>query len=48
MYSNIFEISMATIVSFVARGLSTTDYFCYPAMSSAGVVLILPGYVIRK
>lgn len=48
MYSNIFEISIATLVSFVARGLSTTQYFCYESLSSAGVVLILPGYTIRE
>lgn len=47
MYSSIFEISVATIVSFISRGLSTTGYFCYQSLSSAGVVLILPGYVIR-
>lgn len=47
MYSNIFEISIATIVSFSARGLSATNIFCYQAISSAGVVLVLPGYVIR-
>ncbi|EGG10445.1 uncharacterized protein MELLADRAFT_33673 [Melampsora larici-populina 98AG31] len=46
MYSNIFEISIATLVSFVARGLSTTQFFCYESLSSAGVVLILPGYTI--
>ncbi|WRT67610.1 uncharacterized protein IL334_004582 [Kwoniella shivajii] len=46
MYSNIFEISIATIVSFTARGLSTTGIFCYQAVVSAGVVLILPGYTI--
>ncbi|KAA1096954.1 hypothetical protein PGT21_032365 [Puccinia graminis f. sp. tritici] len=46
MYSSIFEISVATIVSFISRGLSTTNYFCYESLSSAGVVLILPGYII--
>ncbi|RXK38545.1 hypothetical protein M231_04177 [Tremella mesenterica] len=46
MYSNIFEISIAIIISFTARGLSTTGYFCYQAVASAGVVLILPGYTI--
>ncbi|PLW04473.1 hypothetical protein PCANC_28410 [Puccinia coronata f. sp. avenae] len=46
MYSSIFEISVATIVSFISRGLSTTGIFCYQSLSSAGVVLILPGYVI--
>ncbi|KAK8858427.1 hypothetical protein IAR55_002654 [Kwoniella newhampshirensis] len=46
MYSNIFEISIATVISFTARGLSTTGIFCYQAVASAGVVLILPGYTI--
>ncbi|KAK4686118.1 hypothetical protein P7C73_g4009, partial [Tremellales sp. Uapishka_1] len=46
MYNNIFEISIATIISFAARGLSTTNLFCYQAVVSAGVVLVLPGYTI--
>ncbi|ORY21980.1 hypothetical protein BCR39DRAFT_552470 [Naematelia encephala] len=46
MYSNIFEISIATVISFTARGLSSTGLFCYQAVGSAGVVLILPGYTI--
>lgn len=37
------------MVSFVARALSSipSGIFCYNAISSAGVVLILPGYLIR-
>jgi len=42
------RISIATVVSFTARGLATTGIFCYQAVASAGVVLILPGYVICK
>lgn len=42
----IYRISIATLVSFISRALSTTDYFCYPALSSAGVVLVLPGYAV--
>ena len=42
------RISVATITSFIARGLSTTQYFCYPALASSGVVLIRPGYAICK
>ena len=42
------RISIATVISFTARGLSTTNIFCYQAVVSAGVTLILPGYVIRK
>lgn len=37
-------------VSLTARGLSTIpdNLFCYSAISSAGVVTILPGFTIRK
>ena len=34
------------VISFVARGLATTNIFCYQSVASAGVVLILPGYAI--
>ncbi|PWN48059.1 DUF1212-domain-containing protein [Violaceomyces palustris] len=46
MYSNVFEISVAIIISFISRGLSTTGIFCYQAIASSGVILVLPGYVI--
>ncbi|EGO04471.1 hypothetical protein SERLA73DRAFT_128527, partial [Serpula lacrymans var. lacrymans S7.3] len=48
MYANVYEISVSIIVSFVARALSTIpgNLFCYDAISSAGVVLILPGFTI--
>jgi uncharacterized membrane protein YjjP (DUF1212 family) len=44
------RISVSIIVSFVARGLSSIpgNLFCYNAISSAGVVLILPGFTICK
>ena len=37
-------------VSFVARALSTirSQIFCYAAISSAGVVTVLPVYLIRE
>ncbi|GAA5899654.1 hypothetical protein JCM5296_001388 [Sporobolomyces johnsonii] len=46
IFSNIFEISVAALISFAARGLSTTGYFCYESIASAGVVMVLPGYVV--
>lgn len=46
VFANIFEISIACLISFVSRGLSTTNLFCYEALSSAGVVLVLPGYIV--
>ncbi|KAI0053134.1 DUF1212-domain-containing protein [Auriscalpium vulgare] len=48
IYANVYEISVSIIVSFLARALSCIPgrIFCYTAISSAGVVLILPGFTI--
>ncbi|KXN85677.1 Pheromone-regulated membrane protein 10 [Leucoagaricus sp. SymC.cos] len=48
MYANVYEISVSIFVAFVARGLSSVPghVFCYSAISSAGVVLILPGFTV--
>ncbi|KAF9076107.1 hypothetical protein BDP27DRAFT_1442803 [Rhodocollybia butyracea] len=48
MYANVYEISVSIIVAFVARALSNIpgNFFCYSAISSAGVVLILPGFTV--
>ncbi|KAI0931784.1 hypothetical protein AcW2_000592 [Taiwanofungus camphoratus] len=47
-YANVYEISVSIIVSFIARVLGSIpgNIFCYSAISSAGVVLILPGFTI--
>lgn len=44
-----FRISMAMLMSFLARALSSIpgDYFCYIAISSSAIVGILPGYLVR-
>lgn len=49
MYANVFEITVAIFVSFAARGLSSipSSLFCYTAISSSGIIGILPGYLIR-
>ncbi|KAI0801052.1 DUF1212-domain-containing protein [Fomes fomentarius] len=48
IYANVYEISVSIIISFLARMLGTLpgNFFCYSAISSAGVVLILPGFTI--
>ncbi|KAI0921250.1 hypothetical protein AcW2_006282 [Taiwanofungus camphoratus] len=48
LYANVFEITVTIIISFLARGLSSirSQIFCYTAISSAGIVGILPGYLI--
>lgn len=45
-----YRITVTIIISFLARGLSSirSQIFCYTAISSAGIVGILPGYLIRK
>ncbi|KAH7887628.1 hypothetical protein F5I97DRAFT_1806015 [Phlebopus sp. FC_14] len=48
MYANVFEITTAMLMSFTARGLGSirSEIFCYTAISSAGIIGILPGYLI--
>ncbi|KAF8489254.1 hypothetical protein F5888DRAFT_1747292 [Russula emetica] len=48
LYANVFEVSVAIFISFLARALSSIhiELFCYTAISSAGIVCILPGYLI--
>ncbi|KAM5545760.1 hypothetical protein V8D89_000798 [Ganoderma adspersum] len=46
LYSNVFEITVATVFSFIAAALSAAPYFCYSAIASASVVLILPGFIV--
>ncbi|KAJ8516926.1 hypothetical protein ONZ45_g5812 [Pleurotus djamor] len=46
LYSNIFEITIATLLSFLAAALAETHRFCYSAVASASVVLILPGFIV--
>lgn len=42
--SSIFEIIVTTIISFVAAALASTEIFCYAAITSSSIVLILPGW----
>ncbi|EOR01514.1 hypothetical protein J056_004300 [Wallemia ichthyophaga EXF-994] len=46
LFTNIFEISMAAVNSFLAASLAETNKACYSAVASGSVVLILPGYII--
>ena len=44
-------LAVVMIVSFAAQGLSairSSKMFCYTAISSSGIVGILPGYLIRE
>ncbi|GAA5888536.1 hypothetical protein JCM6882_008989 [Rhodosporidiobolus microsporus] len=46
LYSSLFEIVIACIISFLAAALASTKYFCFAAVVSGSVVLILPGYIV--
>ncbi|PLB53562.1 DUF1212-domain-containing protein [Aspergillus steynii IBT 23096] len=51
MYSNVFEVSVAILVSFLARAFGSIrvdgqPVFCFPAMAQASIALILPGYSV--
>lgn len=42
LYGNVFEITIATLLSFLSAALASTKHFCYSAVASSSVVLILP------
>lgn len=42
LYGNVFEITVATLLSFVSAALASTKRICYEAVASSSVVLILP------
>ncbi|KAK7002440.1 DUF1212-domain-containing protein [Favolaschia claudopus] len=46
LYSNIFEITVATLFSFLSAALASSGHFCYSAVASSSVVLILPGFIV--
>ncbi|KAJ7101471.1 hypothetical protein B0H15DRAFT_816210 [Mycena belliarum] len=46
LYSNVFEITIATLISFLAAALASTGVFCFAAVASSAVVLILPGFIV--
>ncbi|KAJ7760897.1 DUF1212-domain-containing protein [Mycena maculata] len=46
LYSNVFEITVATLFSFLSAALAQTGVFCYSAVASSSVVLILPGFIV--
>ncbi|KAL8277568.1 hypothetical protein RQP46_010000 [Phenoliferia psychrophenolica] len=46
LYSSLFEIVIAAVFSFIAAALGSTQYFCFSALASGSIVLILPGYIV--
>lgn len=51
MYSNVSEVSIAMVTSFIARAFGSIhggQVFCFSAIAQSSIVLILPGYTLRK
>ncbi|KAG2129605.1 hypothetical protein DEU56DRAFT_816968 [Suillus clintonianus] len=46
LYGNVFEITVATLLSFLSAALASTKRVCYEAVASSSVVLILPGFIV--
>ncbi|KDN36610.1 hypothetical protein RSAG8_10713, partial [Rhizoctonia solani AG-8 WAC10335] len=46
LYSNVFEITIAGLLSFIAGAFAASKHVCYAAVASGSVVLILPGYIV--
>ncbi|GAA5820060.1 hypothetical protein JCM3770_002122 [Rhodotorula araucariae] len=46
LYSSLFEIVIACVIAFLAAALASTKYFCFAAVVSGSIVLILPGYIV--
>jgi uncharacterized membrane protein YjjP (DUF1212 family) len=51
LYSNVLEVSATVLISFLARAFGSIrggDLFCFSAMAQGGIVMLLPGYMVRK
>lgn len=46
LYSSLFEIVIVCVNSFLAAALASTGQFCFAAVASGSIVLILPGYIV--
>lgn len=46
LYSNVFEITIATLFSFICGCLAASKKICYSAAASSSIVLILPGFIV--
>ncbi|GAA5829999.1 hypothetical protein JCM3766R1_006734 [Sporobolomyces carnicolor] len=46
LYASLFEIVIACIISFLAAAIASSQKFCFAAVVSGSVVLILPGYIV--
>lgn len=42
----VYRITVATLLSFLSAVLAGTRHFCYSAVASSSIVLILPGFIV--
>jgi uncharacterized membrane protein YjjP (DUF1212 family) len=51
IYSSVFEVGSAIMISFIGRAVGSIDdgkYFCFSAIVLSGLCMILPGYMILR
>lgn len=51
LYNNVFEVSATVIISFLSRAFGSIrggSLFCFSALAQSGIVMLLPGYLVRK
>ncbi|TFK22533.1 DUF1212-domain-containing protein [Coprinopsis marcescibilis] len=48
LYVHVFEITITMLYSFIAAALAASQKFCYSAVASSSVVLILPGFIVLQ
>lgn len=51
IYSAVFEVGSAILISFISRAVGSIDngkYFCFSAIVLSGLCMILPGYMILR
>lgn len=51
IYSSVFEVGSAIVISFVGRAVGSIaggKYFCFSAIVLSGLCMILPGYMILR
>ncbi|KIY69038.1 DUF1212-domain-containing protein [Cylindrobasidium torrendii FP15055 ss-10] len=46
IYSQVFEILITIMFSFIAAAMAASGKLCYPAIAASSVVLILPGLIV--
>lgn len=46
LFSHVFEITITMFSSLIAAALAASHKFCYSAVASSSVVLILPGFLV--